>query len=185
MLPGMQTLTIGPEHGSLTLHTGVEGRAAKAGHALTLRLTDWSAAATLEGPELAGLTLRTALISLEVVSGEGGVKPLSDKDKRSIKASTLETLTADRHPEVSFTSSSVTARGDGYEAQGELVLAGVAAPLVVGLSVERSGGTARVEALVPVVQTQFGVKPYTGLMGGLRVRDRVDVRLSVTVPDPA
>lgn len=184
MPSAMQTLTIGPEHGSLTLHTGVEGRAAKAGHALTLLMADWSVTVTLEDRHPTGLTLRTALASLQVVSGEGGVKPLSDRDRATVKASALETLAAARHPEVTFTSSSVTATGDGYEVHGEFVLAGVTAPLVVSLSVQRSGKGASVEALVPIVQTQFGVKPYTGLMGGLRVRDRVDVRLSVTVPNP-
>jgi len=182
---GMQTLTIGPAQGSLTLHTGVEGRAAKAGHALTILLTDWSATVTLDGPQPTALSLRTALASLEVVSGEGGLKPLSDKDKRTVKASALQTLSAADHPEVTFASRSITAREDGYDVEGEVVLAGVAAPLVVGLKVHRAGGTAIVEALVPMVQTQFGIKPYTGLMGGLRVRDRVEIRLSVTVGDPA
>ena len=36
-----------------------------------------------------------------------------------------------------------------------------------------------------VVQTNFGVKPYSGLMGGLKVKDAVEVRLSAVFPEPA
>ena len=174
----MSTLTIGPEHGTLTLRTGVEGRAAKAGHALTVAMTQWSATVDLAGEQPTAVTLRVPLTSFEVVAGEGGLKPLSDKDKRTIKDSALETLSADRHPEIVFTSRSVTATADGYRLEGDLEVAGSAQPTVVDVTV--AGGAA--SATVPVVQTAHGVKPYTGLMGGLRVRDRVDVVLSATLP---
>jgi hypothetical protein len=35
------------------------------------------------------------------------------------------------------------------------------------------------------VQTSFGVKPYSALMGGLKVKDAVEVRLSAVFPEPA
>jgi len=38
---------------------------------------------------------------------------------------------------------------------------------------------------VQVVQTSFGVKPYSGLMGGLKVKDAVEVRLSAVFPESA
>lgn len=177
-------MTIGPELGSLTLHTGVEGRAAKAGHALTISMNDWSGTVTLEGAEPTAVSFRTPLSSLTVVSGEGGVKPLTDKDRRTIESSALDTLKASRHPEVTFESRSIRSRAGGYDIEGELTIAGTTAPVTAALDVQRNGASATVETTVPVVQTAFGIKPYTGLMGGLRVRDRVDVHLSVTVPDP-
>lgn len=180
-LRDMPEQTIGPEQGSLTLHTGVEGRAAKAGHSLTIVLTDWSATVTLQGSDPTAVTLRTALASLAVRSGEGGLKPLSDKDRRTVKASALETLSAAKHPEVAFESTAVSARAEGYDVEGALSLAGVTRALRFSLVVGRAGDVVSVEALVPIVQTEFGIVPYTGLMGGLRVRDRVDVRLAVTV----
>lgn len=180
----MTTMQLGPADGSLTLHTGVEGRVAKAGHALTIALADWSATATFEGEHPSQVSLTTALASLEVVKGEGGLKPLSDKDKQTVKESALETLGAGRHPHVSFTSDTVTPTADGYAVTGQLSLAGTSRPVTVDILVTRAAGTATVEAVVPVVQTDFGVKPYTGLMGGLKVRDRVDVRVRATVATP-
>ena len=185
MIPPMDTMEIGPEHGDLTLHTGVEGRAAKAGHNLTLRMSDWSGTATFDGDEPSTLSFRTAVSSLEVVSGEGGVKALSDKDTRQIKDSALESLSASRHPDITFESSKVSPRSGGYDVDGELSIAGVSQPCTLDLNVERSGGNASVEASVPVVQTTFGVKPYSAMMGGLKVKDQVEVRLSLSVPEPA
>ncbi len=180
----MTTLTLGPAEGSLTLHTGAEGRAAKAGHALTIAMTVWSAEVTFDGARPTGVSFRTALASMDVVKGEGGLKPLSDKDKRTVRDSALETLHAAEHPEITFSSSQVTDRAGGYTVEGQLCIGGSARPLIIEVGVVREGGRATVEAVVPVVQTEFGIKPYTGLMGGLRVRDRVDVRLTATVADP-
>ena len=178
------TLTLGPQDGTLTLHTGAEGRAAKMGHALTIAMTDWSAEVALEGGQPTAVSFRTRLASLDVVKGDGGLKPLSDKDKRTVKDSALETLDAAKHPEVTFTGRDVTARDGGYEIAGELVIAGVTRALSMQVVVSREAGRARVSAEVPVVQTEFGIKPYSGLMGGLKVRDRVDVRLEATAADP-
>jgi len=180
----MTDIAIGPEHGSLTLHTGVEGRAAKMGHALTVRIADWSGLLTVDGSEPSALTLRAVLKSMEVVSGEGGVKPLSDKDKRTITSSALETLSADKHPEVIFTSRSIAPSGDGYDLTGDLAIAGTSQSCVVPLKVQRTAGSAKVKAEVPVVQSAHGVQPYTGLMGGLKVKDQVHVRLEAEFPVP-
>lgn len=181
----MTTLTIGPEHGDLTLHTGVEGRAAKMGHNLIIRMADWSGTATFDGADPSALSFRTAVSSLEIVSGEGGVKSLTDKDRATIKDSALESLSASKHPEITFESTKVSARSDGYDVDGDLVVNGKASPCTVPLSVQRSGGNATVDAVVPIVQSKFGIKPYSAMMGGLKVKDQVDVKLSVTVPDPA
>jgi len=181
----METMTIGPDDGTLTLHTGVEGRAAKMGHALTIQMHDWSATATFDGPDPTELSLRTALDSLEIVSGEGGVKALTEKDKVTIKDSALDSLSASKHPEVTFQSRSITASGDGYAVDGELSVAGKTSACMVDLTVQRTGGTATVEAVVPIVQTDYGIKPYSGLMGGLKVKDRVEVQISAKVSEPA
>ncbi len=181
----MDTLTIGPEHGDLTLHTGVEGRAAKMGHALTIRMADWSGTVSFDGSDPSALSFRTALSSMEIVSGQGGVKALTDKDRATIKDSALDSLSARKHPEVTFESSKISPSSGGYDVDGELFVNGKASPCTVELNVQRSGGNATVETVVPLVQSKFGIKPYSGMMGGLKVKDHVDVKLSATVPDPA
>ncbi len=181
----METMTIGPDEGTLTLHTGVEGRAAKMGHNLIISMSDWSATATFDGSEPTELSFRTAVSSLEVVSGEGGVKALTDKDKRTIKDSALDSLSDSKHPEVTFQSRAISAKGDGYEVDGDLTVAGSTQPCLVELSVQRTGGVATVDATIPIVQSEYGVKPYSAMMGGLKVKDRVEVQISAKVSEPS
>lgn len=178
----METLTLGPQSGTLTLHTGVEGKAAKMGHDLTIALSDWSAEATFDGDVPATARLRAALSSLQVVKGEGGVKAVSDKDKQSIRDNALSTLKATQHPDVTFSSSSIRATPGGYALDGELSIAGTSRAATVELSVVDAGDHWTVTGGAPVVQTEYGVKPYSAMMGGLKVRDRVDVRLEASVP---
>ena len=181
----MTTLTAGPTDGTLTLHTGVEGRAAKLGHALTLGLADWTATAQLDRDTLTGMELTAVLASLTVDSGEGGVKPLSDKDRRSIRDNALETLKAPKHPEVRVTSTTVTATASGYDVAVQVSIAGVVRPAVLQVTTTPDGDRVRVSGTTGIVQTEHGLAPYSAMMGGLKVTDRVEVRLDATVSRPA
>lgn len=174
----------GPADGTLTLHTTVEGRAAKMGHALTIALERWSASTTLEGSVPTAARLRATLEGLSVVHGEGGVKSLSDKDKQTIRGNALESLKATSHPDVTFTSDQVTALGGGYDLTGQLTVAGVSRPMTVHVETAETDGRLALSAVVPVVQSDHGVKPYSAMMGGLKVADRVEIRLAVTVARP-
>ena len=180
----MDSLAIGPATGTLTLHTGVEGKAAKMGHALTIGLSDWAAEVTLEQGAPTSVTLRAGLASFEVQRGEGGVKPLSDKDKRTIRDSALNSLSADKHPDVTFASTAVQPRDGGWSIDGQLTVAGVPRPARIDVDLADAGDLVSLSALVPVVQTEHGVKPYSAMMGALKLRDRVDVRVAATVPRP-
>ncbi len=178
----MDALTLGPQHGTLTLHTGVEGKAAKMGHNLTIEVTDWSAELSFDGDAPSTARLRAGLASLHVVKGEGGVKPVSDKDKQSIRDNALATLKAAQHPDVTFSSTSIRTTPGGYALDGNLSIAGTTRPATVEVSVTDSGERWTVTGGAPVVQSEYGVKPYSAMMGGLKVRDRVDVRLEAAVP---
>jgi hypothetical protein len=180
----MTTLQIGSAQGTLTLHTGVEGRAAKAGHALTLALPGWSAVITLEGSEPTAVVLTVPWASLEVVRGEG-VLPLSPVDRGVIKRSALKALQAETHPGLVFTSSAVLPHDGGYEVRGEVAVAGRTGPLAVSVHVARTGGVVSCDATFRFVQTAFGLTPYSAMLGSLKVSDAIDVTLAVAFPDPA
>jgi polyisoprenoid-binding protein YceI len=180
----MTTLEMGPAHGTLTLHTGVEGRAARIGHALTIAMGSWRAIVTLDGVEPTAVTLQVSLASLQVVRGDG-VLPLTPLDKRKIRSGALTSLAAAAHPCLDFTSTSVAQHAGGYEVRGEVALAGKTGPLGVAVTVARAEGLVTCDASFPFVQTAFGITPYSAMLGALRVSDAVEVRLSVSFPDPA
>ena len=41
------------------------------------------------------------------------------------------------------------------------------------------GADGRVTGTIPIVQSQWGIKPYRGLMGALKVRDDVEILIDV------
>jgi len=71
--------TLGPDAGSLQIKTYREGVAAKVGHDLVIEVGTWEATMDDEAVEL-----HADSTSLRVLSGERGVKPLSDHDRDEI-----------------------------------------------------------------------------------------------------
>lgn len=177
----MQTVTTGPDQGSLLLRTGVEGKAAKMGHALTIEVKTWSCRTEIDGDTPVSVELRAQLPSIEVVKGDGGLKPLSDKDKRNIVENALGTMGADKNPEVVFTSDSFEKSPEGWALIGDLNLHGETRPLTVEVAVSGDGTDRRITATAWVVQTDHGISPYSKMMGALQVSDQVTVHLEAVV----
>lgn len=179
MMAKMRIVTVGPSHGSLLLRTGAEGRAARLGHALTLRIADWECTTTFEGHIPTAVALRARMGSLEIVGAEGGVKALSDKDRRSILDNARKSLKTHIHREADFETTAVQQAGQGWSLLGDLVIAGVSKQVAVDVTVD---GPATVTAQASVVQSDHGISPYSLMLGALAVRDRVEVRLEVVLP---
>lgn len=157
----------GPDSGSIVVKTSREGPAAKAGHDLVIDATGWSAEVDLAGGEV---SLDVDPDSLKVREGVGGVKGLSRPEKGQIeKAIDRKVL---RGRPISFRSSRV----DRNVVSGELTLGGETHPIEVPVDVA-DDGTAT--ATVAVRQSAWGMKPYSTMMGALRVGDEVEVTLTL------
>ena len=177
-------MKIGPEDGSLSLHTGVAGSAARMGHSLIIVVDDWSATVALARGTPRSVRLIADLTSLRVESGSGGIKPLNESDRETIRANALGALHADQHPQVTFESSLIRAQGAGLEVEGTLTVAGNSRPLAATVELDRSDGQVHVLCSVGLIQSEFGVTPYSAMLGQLRVADEVRVELAVTVTAP-
>ncbi len=171
--------------GDLTLHTGRAGVGSRVGHDLTLRVGRWSAQADLDDAgDLSALRLVAALDSLEVLRGDGGLKPLSEKDKKTILANAMDTMKARAHPELSLDAPDLRVAAGQSRITGQVSVAGATRPQIVDLTVTHAGGQVQVQGRCDLVQSDFGIKPYSGMLGALKVRDAVEVRaeLSVSLP---
>src|SRR5262244_2475082 len=73
----------GPENASLRIRTGRTGGAAKAGHDLVIEVESWQA--TLDRDAQPAVTLTADSRSLRVLDGTGGLKSLTENDKKVIK----------------------------------------------------------------------------------------------------
>ncbi|WP_020575441.1 YceI family protein [Actinopolymorpha alba] len=169
---------LGPHTGRLLLRTGRQGVASKVGHDLTIEVTDWLAQVNVpsDTPEDATVTARVEMGSLRVREGTGGVKPLSDKDRQEIETNARKILEVDHHPAAAFESSQISVDGAGWTVKGSLTIRGVAVP--VELTV-REEAPQSYRGTGVIVQTAYGIKPYSAFLGALKLRDEVEMEFEV------
>jgi len=175
---------LGPDRGRIILRTFRDGLAAQAGHDLTIEATRWSAVLGVnEDLSPADLDVRIDMGALVVRDGTGGVKPLSDRDRREIAVTARKVLASDRHPEAVFAAAGFepVAEGGG-EISGTLTIRGQTRPLRIHVT---STGADHYHAEAQVVQSDYGIKPYTAFLGALRVRDAVDIAVELDLSDQA
>ena len=172
---------LGPENGRIMLRTGRAGFAAKAGHDLTIEVTRWSARIQVPGEDdggvaAASVTAELDLGSLAVREGTGGAKPLTDRDRGEIKK-TMAGILGDG--EASFASSRIIRSGaSGGAIEGTLTINGKAQPARLQVA---EPGPGRYRGTGTVQQTAFGIKPYVGFLGALKLRDEVGVEFEVNL----
>ncbi|BBZ44040.1 YceI family protein [Mycobacterium parmense] len=171
----MADWTLDPSDGELQLRTGVRGRAARMGHRLTIAMTRWRATVTWSGRDPATAELSVETDSLEVLRGEGGVKGLSGPEKTVIRSNAMKSLDAARFPRIRFLANVVEKSVTGYRLTGELEIRGMAREHVIDLRAEDLGDSWRMSAESTVRQSDYGIKPYSLLMGSLQVADDVTV----------
>ena len=180
------TYTMGPPGGTVAVRTLREGLAARVGHDLVMELTRWRATLTVpeSGSERPHLSATLETRSLTVREGKGGAMPLSEKDIADITRNAFDkVLQVDAHPEIAFESTLVGPVEAGRIAvAGTLTLVGVARPVRFSGQVTEVDGQTRITATIPIVQSEWGIKPFRAFMGALKVRDEVDVHLDIGVP---
>lgn len=166
----------------MLVRTGREGLAARAGHDLTLEITEWSARITVpDSGDIAAATVTAELNlgSITVREGRGGAKPLSDKDRRDIRNQARkilgDTATA------SFASTSTTPSAgppSGGTIEGTLTINGVARPVQLQVT-EEAADEYRGSAVIR--QTDFGITPYSGFFGALKLSDEVTIEFEAKI----
>ncbi|MGH9180340.1 MAG: YceI family protein, partial [Acidimicrobiales bacterium] len=163
--------------------TFVGGMGAKMGHDLVLEATRWRGTVTLDAANPAATTVEVTVDprSLQILSASGGLKALSDKDKGDIASNSEKTLNTSKHPEIAFKSTGVAGSAPNLKLAGNLTIAGQTRPVTLDVTVQDGAGKTSLTAKTVIVQTEFGVKPYSKL-GALKVKDPVDFEIVLTLP---
>lgn len=172
---------LGTSDGQLLVTTGVAGPAAKMGHRLTITMA-WQATVRWIDDEPAEVSVVVDVDTLEVLGGEGGVKGLSGPEKLLARSNALKILDAKRYPEIRFHADDIEAGDDGYRLDGTLEIHGATRPHTVDLQVEDLGDTWRMSGDAEVRHSDFGLKPYSMMMGAMKVTDEVAVSFTVERP---
>jgi polyisoprenoid-binding protein YceI len=174
------TYTLGPADGTLTVHTGKAGAAAKAGHDLVIEVTSWRATLDVaDSAEASAVELTADARSLRVRSGSGGIGPLGDEERASIEQSIDDDVL--KGGAIAFRSRSVEVApgGDALRVEGDLDLLGTTAPIAFELA---AGDDGRLTGITRFKQTGWGIKPFSALFGTLKVADEVEVGIDARLP---
>jgi hypothetical protein len=101
-------------------------------------------------------------------------KPLTDKDRSEIRKNIDDKVL--RGQPIAFRSTTVRlAEPEGpLVVEGQPTMAGNTRPITAQLDV---GADGRLSGTIPSTQSEWGIKPYRGLMGALKVRDELEVVL--------
>ena len=176
------------DDGTVTVYTGVAGRAARTGHRLTIEATRWSGSATVDddapdGPLPTALTASIEVDSLDVVAGEGGLTPLTGAEKTLARSNALKSLQADKFATITVECTTITKTPSGFRAEATLTICGHSRPHTLDFVVHADGGRRAIRAETTVSHREFGIKPYSLMMGALKVADEVRVVVEAVVDD--
>ena len=165
-------LRLGPDSGRVVIKTSRAGLAAKAGHDLTIEFTRWSALVRVPDEDAGGvtaaqITAELDLGSLAVREGSGGAKPLTARDRADIERTMGKILGSGT---ATFTSSRIIPSTVGGAIEGTLTFNERTQPMRLQVQNPAPG---RYRGSGTVVQTAFGITPYTGFFGALKLKDEV------------
>jgi polyisoprenoid-binding protein YceI len=176
------TYEIGPSNASLTVRTTKAGLGARLAHDLTIEAKTWHGSITFDDADLAASSVEVtvAATSLAVTGFSGGVKPLSDGDRKEIARNINDkALLTDKYPDITFRSTAISGHADTFTVAGDLTITGTTRSVSLAVTVG-DGGQLAVRATV--TQTQFGIKPYSAMLGALKISDQVEIHATLTLP---
>lgn len=160
-----------------TVLTFKEGLLSRVAHDLKI-VADRFEVAVADGRITATVDAASLRVVCAMSDGRESPGTLGAGDLRKIEQNMADdVLEARRHPRIRFQSDPVAVQGDTARIEGTLSLHGV--DRRIATEVRRAGGVWR--ARLVLHQPDWGIRPFTALMGTLRVRP--DVEVHVEVPD--
>ncbi|HEX2263085.1 MAG TPA: YceI family protein [Pseudonocardiaceae bacterium] len=144
-----------------------EGMLTSFGHDVTLQVTTLSLEVGDDDKVVADFDATSLRVTTEAVSAS---------DRKDIEKNAQKTLETQKHPKIEFRSVSVARDGDRARIEGDLTLHGVTNPI----SVEARDDGKQWSAKLVLDQRKFGIKPFSAMLGALKVKP--DVEVHITVP---
>jgi polyisoprenoid-binding protein YceI len=172
----------GADTGRLLIRTYRTGLGSRAGHDLTIEVTMWHGTAAVGADASASsVALRIDADSFEIRQGRGGIKPFTDADRADIRKTIQGLLDTARYPSITFESAGLRGVQPDLSVEGELTIRTATHPVRVRGSIDESSGKPQLRATAQVVQSEWGIKPYSAFFGALKLRDTVDIDVDATL----
>jgi polyisoprenoid-binding protein YceI len=183
-----EALIIDPGQTTITLQVGRAGVFAFAGHDHEVVAPALQGRITLDRANISRSSVSVTFEAAALrVTGKG--EPSEDVPEVQRVMLSDQVLDVKRHPTITFQSRQVSfvkqsANQMTLGITGDLTLHGVTRRLDVPVTVQLAADGLRANGRATVRQSQFGIRPVTAGAGTVRVKDEVDVVLSVTARRP-
>jgi polyisoprenoid-binding protein YceI len=183
-----ERLVIDPGQTTITLQVGRTGIFAFAGHDHEVIVPAMQGQITLDRSNVSRSTVSVTFDATALkVTGKG--EPPGDVPEVQRVMLSDQVLDVQRYPTITFQSRQVSVAKQSANQMtlrmtGDLTLHGVTRPLDVPVTVQLAADGLRADGRASVQQSQFGIRPVTAGAGTVRVKDEVEVVLSVTARRP-
>ena len=188
------TFRIDPSRSSLVVQIFRDGVAARLGHDHVVEATTVSGSVTYDAtaPALSSVAAQVQTATLRAdgsetrrrfgLEGQPSTSDVAEIEK-SMKAEGQ--LDASRFPTISFASTTITPEApDRYQVAGQLTIRGVTRAVQFPANVVMEGNVFRATATLTFMQSAFGYKPYSALLGAIKNKDAVVLHIDlVAVPE--
>lgn len=154
-----------------------EGILSPIAHDLKLRLSRFEVRVSEELRIEARFDASSLRVVAAVRNGSLDHRALSSKNRADIESSiAADVLHPMRYPHIRFVSTEVERRGDGYVVRGDVSIKDRSRSLT--LQARKAG--ARIVAETSLHQPDFGIKPFSAMLGALRIKP--DIRVQIELP---
>lgn len=180
------TYDIRPGESRVDIQVFKAGVASGLAHDHVIRGTDVSGTVVYDPERPEGtsvqVTLQTATLiaDLPAARKKYDLEGTLDKDDREEVEENMkgeDQLGVKQHPTITFKSTSVQKVGDNYIVRGPLTLKGKTKPILMPVKVKITGDTLTGDGKMRVLQSTYGIEPYSALLGSIENQDRLLVHV--------
>jgi polyisoprenoid-binding protein YceI len=183
------TFRVDPERSHLAVRLYREGVGSRLAHDHVVEATEVLGRVEYDAarPEASTIAVEVRTASLRVdepaarrrlgVEGDLSEGQRADVDKAMRAPDQLDVAA---HPTIRFASTRVLAEGNGrLRVTGQLTLRGVTRDVTFPATVALESGTLRGRATLTFLQSSFGYRPYSALLGAIRNKDEVTLHVDL------
>jgi polyisoprenoid-binding protein YceI len=185
---------VDPSRSSLVVQIFRDGVAAKLGHDHVVQATTFSGRVTYDpsAPTLSSVAAEVQTATLKVDDAETRRRfGLEGQPSAGDVAEIERTMKAEgqlgvaRFPTITFTSTTITPEApDRYRVAGQLTIRGITRAVEFPANVAMDRNVFRATATLTFMQSAFGYKPYSALLGAIKNKDEVRLHMDlVAVPE--
>ena len=185
---GKRTFAIDTKKSSIVIQVFKDGAAAALAHDHVVDVRDFSGSIVVDAADPASATVEVTAKTASFFNDESKLRKkfgldgeMSEKDRKSVEENmkSAEQLDIAAFPTVKFVSTSVGKDGARWKLNGKVTLHGVTREVSMPLEAKVDGNTVTGTATFRLKTSDYGIKPYSALLGAVKNKDEIVLHLQL------